>query len=72
MYSGRVEGVPDVVGLPCGEAMDILRQAGIAVTRVEITYPPREKSESFDDSYRVIRIKNNAGKSVELLVCKPL
>lgn len=62
---------PDIIGYPLGEARKLLTDAGIEILKVLVTAPPREKTEYYDDTYRVIRWTQK-DKKAELLVSKPL
>ena len=61
----------DIIGFRLAGARRILQKEGKSILSVEVTAPPRHKSEEYDDSFRVIRLiqidKNNVG----LLVCNP-
>ncbi|MCX8130086.1 MAG: hypothetical protein N3I35_08310 [Clostridia bacterium] len=63
---------PDVVGFLLGDAIKTLENTGISIKRINVTAPPREKSDIYDESYRVVRTSMISDKEIELLVCKPL
>ncbi len=62
----------DIVGLTLEDARAVLTREGFTETTIKVTAPPREKSRNFDESYRVLRVNSIHGKSIEILVCKPL
>lgn len=62
----------DVAGLTLSNAREKLQSEGVYIVSVKVTAPPKEKSNIYDDSYRVIRTRMLQEKEVELLVCKPL
>jgi len=63
--------IPDVVGLQLGEAMKIIGKAGMSVGRIKATSPPKHKSVTYDDTYRVVRVQVSGSREIELLVCDP-
>lgn len=64
--------LPDVAGYTLEEAKKILASAGYEKLIVKVTAPPRERNDSYDGSYRVIRMKAAENGTIELLVCRPL
>jgi hypothetical protein len=64
--------MPDITGYTLGEARRLLEAAGIGLASVTVTAPPRKKSSSYDDSFRVIRCKAVNEECVELLICKDM
>lgn len=63
--------IPDVVGFMLEDAIKELNEAGYVVSNIFLTTQPRNVSNSYDLSCRVLRIKASIDKKVELLVCKP-
>ena len=62
--------IPDVTGFTLGVAVDILKAAGIAEIKVELTAPPREINKEYNCGSRVVRQKTSAGGTAqELVVC---
>lgn len=64
--------IPDIVGMTLGEARTLLGKAGIGISSVQVTAPPRNRSEVYEDFYRVIKSERTGEDTLELLVCKPL
>jgi hypothetical protein len=64
--------VPDVIGYYLYEAKEILELAGINISSIKVTAPPRALDKEFDDSYRIIWQDSKNLKNIDLLVCKPL
>ncbi len=64
--------IPDIVGFTLGDAMAKLEKERITVDKVVVTSPPRERSNEYDDSYRVIKVNTIDSQSVQILICKPL
>lgn len=64
--------IPEVVGLTIGEVRNQLKDAGVEIESIEITSPPRQRSLSSEDFYRVIQMKITDTNKARLLVCKPL
>lgn len=64
--------IPEVIGFTLGDAARILAGAGVNVVKIWVTAPPKLRHQEYDDSYRVLMLKNIDNCSVELLVCKPL
>lgn len=64
--------LPDIVGFTLGEARRRIEQAGYEPGDIRMTAPPRERSESYSEDYRVVRATGASGRKVDLLICKPL
>ncbi len=64
--------VPDVLGYTLGEAKAIIKGAGITDFVVKTVAPPRDSSTGYDDSCRVLRVKETVNSKIEIIVCKPL
>jgi hypothetical protein len=62
--------VLDVTGFTLGEARRELSDAGIAVEAVKVAAPPRHKDITYDDSFRVLRVRMLCHGKAELLVCR--
>lgn len=65
--------IPDVTGFTLGEAVSMLKAAGVTGIEVRITSPPRDKDPQYDSNSRVVRQidRGNTGgmAGVELVVC---
>ena len=65
-------GVPDVTGFTLGEALIVLKSAGITEIVVRLTTPPRDQGTEYNNSSRVVRqITSDDGRTEELIVCNP-
>jgi hypothetical protein len=64
--------VPDVTGFTLGEALNVLKAAGITETVIRLTTPPRDKGMEYSGSSRVVRqLTSDDGRTEELIVCNP-
>ena len=64
--------VTDVIGFTLKDAKGILAENGIKEYSIKVTSSPRLKSEDYDDTYRVVSIRETNVKNFEMIVCKPL
>jgi hypothetical protein len=62
----------DVLGYTLEDGITMLKNNGIEAPQIKVTAPPREKSDYFDEHYRIIKVTAMQNNNVELLVCKPL
>lgn len=63
---------PDVCGFTLEKAVQILVKEGCSVEKINILKPPRDITNDYDGSYRVIKADFPKPSKAELLVCKPL
>ncbi len=63
---------PDVVGYTLGEARIIIGRSKAEVRAIDVTSPPRQNSNQYDDTFRVVRMTITDTGKIDLLVCKPL
>jgi hypothetical protein len=64
--------LPDIIGFTLEEARKRVHEAGCEIGDIHVTAPPRERSEVFNEDYRVVRATEATNRKVELLICKPL
>lgn len=62
--------IPDVTGFTLGEALNMLKTAGIHETVVRMTTPPRQRDMKYDMNSRVVRQRTCSDSCIEeLTVC---
>ena len=62
--------IPDVTGFTLGEAVKILKAAGISDITVIVTAPPKDKNAKYDNDSRVVRQRTVTEHGTEeLTVC---
>ena len=64
--------VPSVIGFYLCDAKIVLQEVGIHISSIKVTAPPRNASQEFYDTFRVVRQTLTESNEIELLVCKPL
>ena len=64
--------IPDVVGYTLCEAREILNVHKINISGIKTATTPKDSSQDYNDSYRVLRMEILGDSDVELLICKPL
>ncbi len=64
--------VTDALGFTLEDAKSRLFEAGIKNIEIKVTAPPKMRGDSYDDSFRVLSIKQIDNDTVELIVAKPL
>lgn len=64
--------VTDVIGFTLKDAKELLDKNNIANYSIKVTASPRLKGEAYDDTYRVVSIRETNTKDYEMIVCKPL
>lgn len=62
----------DVIGFTLKDAKVILDKNGVTNYSIKVTASPRLKSDTYDDSYRVVSVRETDVKDFEMIVCKPL
>jgi hypothetical protein len=62
--------IPDVTGFTLGEAVSMLKAAGITDTTVKLTVAPRNKDKDYNSKSRIVRqLTADNGITEELVVC---
>ncbi len=61
-----------LIGYTVGDALKSADNMGYTIDGIFISSPPKVNITEYDDSFRVIRVKNLNNKSLNILVCKPL
>jgi hypothetical protein len=64
--------ITDVIGLTLRDAKSYLESNGIKDYCIRVTSSPRLKCDDYDDTYRVVGIRENGIEKLEIIVCKPL
>lgn len=63
--------IPDIIGYTLEEARAILDKENILIDCVKVTAPPKQKTDEYQEHFRVIRWNRIEQQKVELLVCRP-
>lgn len=64
--------VMDALGFTLKDAKVRLFEAGVKNIDIKVTAPPKMRGDSYDDSFRVLSLKQIDNGTVELIVAKPL
>ncbi|TYQ13026.1 UNVERIFIED_CONTAM: hypothetical protein Cloal_4075 [Acetivibrio alkalicellulosi] len=64
--------IDKILGLTLREAKEIIEHEGKYIYSVHVTSPPRERTNEYEDYYRVLNVKELDESNIKLIVCKPL